>query len=106
LFPKMETRNYWAANVLAMQEEDRKELAKKAWKIEEYHRGIKQFCGVERCQTRRNEVQIAHIMMAIRAFLRFEVHRIRTGISWFETEMNIIRNAINQYTSKPVYLLV
>ena len=57
-------------------EERRKELGKKAWKIEEYYRGIKQFCGVERCQARRNNMQRAHIMMAIRAFLRFEIQRI------------------------------
>jgi IS4 transposase len=44
---------YWATDVLDMKEEKRKELGKKAWKIEEYHRGIKQFCGVERCQARR-----------------------------------------------------
>ena len=97
---------YWASDVLNMQEEEKKELAKEVWKIEEYHRGIKQFCGVERCQARRNEVQRAHIMMAIRAFLRFEVNRIRTGISRFETKMNIIRNAVNQYIRNPVYLLV
>lgn len=60
-----------------MQEEKREELAKKVWEIEEYHGGIKQFCGVERCQARRNNVQRAHIMMAIRAFLRFEVQRIK-----------------------------
>ena len=88
-----------------MQEEERKELAKKAWKIEEYHRGIKQFCGIERCQARINNIQRAHILMAIRAFLRFEVRRIRIGVSWFETKMNIIRNAVNQYIRKPIYLL-
>ena len=96
---------YWATDVLGMQEEERKKLAKKAWKIEEYHRGIKQFCGVERCQARKNDVQRAHIMMAIRAFLRFEVHRIRTGISWFETKWNIIRNAVNQFIRNPIYVL-
>ena len=96
---------YWATDVLNMQEEERKELAKKAWKIEEYHRGIKQFCGVERCQARRNNIQRAHIMMAIRAFLRFEVCRIRKGISWFEAKMNIVRNAVNQYIRNPVHFL-
>ena len=77
---------YWATDVLDMQEEKRKELAKKAWKIEEYHRGIKQFCGVERCQARRNSVQRAHILMTLRAVLRFEIQRITTGITWFETK--------------------
>ena len=50
---------------------------------------------------KKNDVQRAHIMMAIRAFLRFEVYRIRTGISWFETKWNIIRNAVNQYMRNP-----
>ena len=79
-------QQYWATDVLDMQEEKRKELTKKAWKIEEYHRGIKQFCGVERCQARRNSVQRAHILMTLRAVLRFEIQRITTGITWFETK--------------------
>jgi IS4 transposase len=88
-----------------MYEEKRKELAKKAWKIEEYHRGIKQFCGVERCQARRNNVQRAHIMMSLRAFLRFEIQRITTGITWFEIKLSITRNVVNQYIRKPIYEL-
>jgi putative transposase len=96
---------YWATDVLNMQEEKRKELAKKAWKIEEYHRGIKQFCGVEKCQARRNIVQRAHILMALRAFLRFEIRKIRTGITWFETKLSITRNAVSQFIRNPVYEL-
>jgi IS4 transposase len=57
MFSKVGDTQYWATDVMAMQEKERKKLAKKAWKIEEYHRGIKQFCGVERCQARRNDVQ-------------------------------------------------
>jgi putative transposase len=101
LVSKDEETQYWATDVLDMQEEERKKLAKKAWKIEEYHRGIKQFCRVKRCQARRNAVQRAHIMMAIKAFIRLEIHRIRTGISWFETKYNIIRNAVNHYIRNP-----
>jgi IS4 transposase len=96
---------YWATDVVDMQEEERKKLAKKAWKIEEYHRGIKQFCGVEKCQARRNKVQRAHIMMALRAFLRFEIQRIRTGITWFETKLSITRDAVSQFIRKPIYVL-
>ena len=97
--------HYWATDVLDMHEEQRKELAKKAWKIEEYHRAIKQFCGVEKCQARRNNVQRAHIMMALRAFLRFEIQRIKTGITWFELKLRITRNAINNFIRNPMYSL-
>jgi len=50
-------------------------------------------------------VQRAHIMMSIRAFLRFEVQRMKTGITWFETKLSIIRNAVNQFIRKPIYTL-
>ncbi len=81
--------------MLDMQEE-RKKLAKKAWKIEEYNRGMKQFCGVERCQERRNTVRRAYILMGLRTFLRFKFQRIKTGIKWFETKLSITRNAASQ----------
>jgi hypothetical protein len=37
----------WATDVLDMDESEREDLANKSWKIEEYHRAIKQFCGVK-----------------------------------------------------------
>lgn len=44
--------DYWTTNDLTMPELKRLQLAEFAWTIEEYHRGLKQFCGVERCQLR------------------------------------------------------
>jgi len=88
---------HWATDLIDMEEPDRKELARKSWKIEEYHRGIKQFCGVERCQARNGQSQRTHILFSIRAFLRFEVDRIRTSRSWFESKQSVIRNAIREY---------
>jgi putative transposase len=60
---------HWVTDVQEMDEEKREDLVKKSWKIEEYHRGIKQFCGVEKCQARKEEAQRAH-MFSLRAFLR------------------------------------
>ena len=53
-----------------------------SWGIEQYHRGLKQHWGVERAQVRATRAQRNHIACAIRAFVRLEVHRVRTGISW------------------------
>jgi len=44
-------------------------------------------------------------MMAIRAFLRFEIQRITTGITWFEAKLSITRSAVSQYIRKPIYEL-
>ncbi len=95
---------YWATDSLKMKETKRKVLSKHSWKIEEYHRGIKQFCGVERCQARKSQSQRAHISFSIRAFLRLELIRIIKGISWFESKRRIIRNAISTYRENPDFL--
>ena len=88
---------HWATDLIDMKEPDRKELARKSWKIEEYHRGNKQFCGVERCQARNGNSQRTHILFSIRSFLRLEIERIRTTRSWFESKQSVIRNAIKEY---------
>ena len=96
---------YWATDALEMDEAKRKKMGGYSWKIEEYHRGIKQFCGVECCQARKSQSQRAHIMFALRAFLRLEAERLRTGISWFESKRRIIRQSITKYIKYPSYLL-
>jgi len=40
--------------------------------------------------------------MAVRAFVRLEAHRLRTGLSWYETKKTIIRNAVRQYLKFPL----
>jgi len=70
---KNEDTQYWATDVLDMNESEREDMANKSWKIEEYHRGIKQLCGLEKCQARKKESQRVHIMFSLRAFLRLEL---------------------------------
>ncbi len=89
-----------------MQPVERERVAGQVWTIETYHRGLKQFCGVERCQARSGRAQRNHIGWAIRAFLRLEHHRIRTGTSWFEAKMGIIRSALQLYLSQTSSILV
>ncbi|MDQ5955989.1 MAG: transposase [Chlamydiota bacterium] len=55
---------YWGTNDLNMSELQRLSCSEKAGIIEEYHRGIKQFCGVERCQARTGKVQKNHILFS------------------------------------------
>ena len=102
---KNEDTQYWVTDVLGMDESEREDLANKSWKIEEYHRGLKQYCGVEKCQARKKESQRAHIMFSLRAFLRLEVQRIKEGISWFESKAKIHRVAAIKYLKRPRYNL-
>jgi len=92
-----------ATDDLAMDGLTRLGLAERTWAIENYHRGLKQCCGVERCQARAGRAQRNHIGMAIRAFLRLERHFYATGVSWYEAKARIVRGAVRAYIAHPLY---
>ena len=96
---------YWATSKLEMSLEEAAFYALDAWQVEVYHRGLKQFTGVESAQYRLEVSQRNHIGLAIRAFVRLEVHRLQSGISWFEAKTSIIRSAMRQYLAHPTILL-
>lgn len=96
---------YWATSNLKMTTEQLAERALQSWQIEEYHRAIKQFCGIEWAQHRLAIAQRNHIGLALCAFLRLEYHRLQTGVSWFETKKSIIREAVRAYLANPRYFL-
>ena len=96
---------WWASNDLKMSALTRVRFADYAWMIEHDHRGIKQYCGVERAQVRTARAQRNHIGLCLRAFLRLEWHCYRTGVSWSEAKTAIIRPAIRAYLTNPLYTL-
>jgi putative transposase len=96
---------HWATNDVTLTDLTRVSLAELSWGIEEYHRGLKQFTGVERCQARAAKAQRNHIGLAVRAFVRLEWHRFTTGVSWFEAKWQVIRDAVRRYLADPTYKL-
>ncbi len=92
---------YGASSDLDLTPTRQQELAHQAWAIEDYHRGLKQCCGVERAQVRAAPAQIAHIGFAIRAFLRLKYHRLRTGLSWYAAQAAIVRTSVRPYIANP-----
>ena len=70
------------------------------WKIEEFHRGIKQCCGIERCYSTRERSQRNHILCAFLAFLKLESKRIQIQISWYDQKWSIVRPATTLYLAK------
>lgn len=96
---------YWATSDLGMDDGQRQKWSELARGIEVYHRGLKQFCGVERAQVRAARAQRNHITCALRAFLRLEQHRLVTGTSWWAAKLGIIRAAIRAYRAAPTFTL-
>jgi hypothetical protein len=96
---------YWATSELGMDGGHRQKYAELAWGIAVDHRGLTQFCGVERAQVRAGRAQRNHITCALRAFLRLEQHRLVTGLSWWAAKTALIREAIRAYRAAPTYTL-
>lgn len=92
---------YYGTNDLNLANSDVERIYSKRWKIEEYHRGLKQQCGISKCQARNPRSQRNHIWCSIHAFITLELHRIKTNISWQEAKLSIVRWAIHQYLLKP-----
>lgn len=95
--------SYWASNDLELEPTKRVELGQWSWRIEEFHRGLKQFTGVERCSMRLIRGQRNHIGLSLRAFVRLEYHRVKSGVSWFVAKAEIYRDAVRKYLQKPLY---
>jgi hypothetical protein len=96
---------YWATSKLDMSLQEAAFYALDAWQVEVYHRGLKQCTGIERAQYRLEVSQRNHVGLAIRAFVRLEMYRLRTGVSWYEAKTNIIRSAIRAYLAHPTITL-
>jgi hypothetical protein len=96
---------HWATSRLDMTEAQREVLANRAWLVEVYHRALKQFTGIERGQFRLERSQRNHIGLALRAYVRLELHRWRTRVSIFSSKLDIIRLAVRQYLAHPTFCL-
>jgi hypothetical protein len=69
-------------------------LSKKRWTIEEFHRGIKQTTGIEKCYSVKKRSQLTHIFACFVAFVKMECERLKTGISWYEQKAQAVRLGI------------
>ena len=77
IISKDDTAEHWTNNDLGMDELGRLKLAEASWKIQEYHRSLKQITNVEGSQCRKARAQCSHMGLALRAFLVFERYRFR-----------------------------
>jgi hypothetical protein len=96
----------WATNHIEMGDLERVKWAGFAWAIENYHRGLKQFCLIERAQVRSRRAWRNHVGLCLRAFLRLESHCYHRGVSWYEAKTSIIREAVRAYIANPLYSLI
>ena len=97
------TAEHWATNDLEMDELGRLKLAEASWKIEEYHRGLKQVMNVEGCQCRKAQAQAqrSHMGLSLRALLVFERYCLRAGYHLVATKAKIFQEAVRAFRKNP-----
>ena len=67
------------------------------WKVETFHRGIKQTTGIEKCKSIKAASQKTHVFSAFVAFVRLERQRLKSSVSWYEQKALIARLATANY---------
>lgn len=67
------------------------------WKIEEFHRELKQLTGIELCQCRKARIQRNHIACAMLVWLRLKEQAYRTGLTVYQLKHRLLSDyLINQ----------
>jgi len=100
------TGEHRVTSPVEMSDPERLKYAGYAWQIGHYHRGIRQYCLIERAQVRSGRAWRNHIGLCLRAFLRIGSHCYYKGISRVQAKTDIIRDAVRSYISNPLYSLV
>ena len=68
------------------------------WKIETFHRAIKQVCGVCRFMVRNTHAIKTHIFCSLQAFVYLEKMRSTKSISnWYQLQRDLFREVIREY---------
>ena len=68
------------------------------WGIENFHRAVKQVCGIGRFMVRQSHAIRNHIFCALQAFVKLELMRTEKLIgNWYEVQRNLFKNVVRQY---------
>jgi IS4 transposase len=80
------------------------EVYQKRWRIEEYHKSIKQNTSLERSPTKVVRSQKNHILASIISYCKLEFLKIRTTLSHFALKYKLILKA-NQMAFQELKIL-
>ncbi|WP_442949458.1 IS701 family transposase [Nostoc sp.] len=68
------------------------------WRIESFHRALKQVCGICRFMVRDSHAIKTHIFCSLQAFVRLEKMRSENIISnWYELQRNLFTLVVREY---------
>jgi hypothetical protein len=77
------------------------QVCKIRWKIEEFHRELKQLTGIESCQCRKARIQRNHIACAILVWLRLKDIADQTGQTIYQIKYALLSDYLIQQLKRP-----
>jgi hypothetical protein len=77
------------------------EVCKIRWKIEEFHREIKQLTGIESYQCRKARLQLNHIACAMLVWVRLKNLAYRTCQTIYEIKHKLLSNYLIEQLKRP-----
>ena len=94
--------DYVATNDLSQSSLDvAQQVCKIRWKIEEFHRELKQLTGIESCQCRKARLQRNHIACAMLVWLRLKNLAYKTGETVYKIKHNLLSNYLIEQLKRP-----
>ena len=82
-----------------------KEVANR-WKIEEFHREIKQLTGIEKCQCRKNRIQRNHIACSMLVWVKLKQVANKTKRTVYQVKHELLKDYLVQQLKSPAKELV
>jgi hypothetical protein len=71
------------------------------WKIEQFHREIKQLTGVEKCQCRKSRIQRNHIACAVLVWIRLTAIARETSTTIYKLKHDMLSSYLRQELRSP-----
>ena len=94
--------DYVVTNDLSQSSTDvAQQVCKIRWKIEEFHREIKQLTGIESCQCRKARLQLNHIACAMLVWVRLKNLAYRTGQTIYQIKQKLLSNYLIEQLKRP-----
>jgi hypothetical protein len=94
--------DYIATNDLSQSSTDvAQKVCKIRWKVEEFHREIKQLTGIESCQCRKGRLQRNHIACAMLVWLRLKNLAYKIGETVYKIKHNLLSNYLIEQLKRP-----
>ena len=76
------------------------------WKIEEFHREIKQLTGIEKCQCRKNRIQRNHIACSMLVWVKLKQVANKTKRTAYQVKHELLKDYLVQQLKSPAKELV